>query len=594
MTTVTWGPRSSTNRGSFWLKPPVLTDVVDPVRVRVFDSVPSGNGWLRPQAGTELVVAVFRDRAEATFVLPSPRPKAVVVEVNLQLEVRSIRQSGLRLWQLFTVDAGGALLYAKYSRREVDVAVKPNAGVTITDRAGAPTTELVGLHPLLAIGADAIHVDAEFLDVTHLWWASRKAATAAVGRGDWYTHPALGGHPERMRVFAATSPTSSPMLWFTFSSTGAMATTGTLQPLVFFIAPAWLNGTVKFDHTLDAEGFAHAAEQSGALYAVGRFLLSPVSSASIGAVQKATPPISLMDLWQLAADIRPAMIPNMPGMSPGGLWPDKLLEIGPDGRNATAHAVLPLHSDIGHRPAGHEVAADSSGKPLVLVYPLLTSHGANAGAEAAGLAGRMKSLMLALYAGGGAAVTSTAAPEMAELTLAGHSSGGTPLWSAFANNGANVVKCIGVDAAGSFGQPSRPEDRLEDIKKGVAARQNKPVTFVLICSTASGGPAVIKDRVTVLEPILKKSGSRLVILPATADQAEFWDPTKVRPPTLAGQSPPTTKNPVLRSMLTAWSDKEVRNAAKQPDSWSFLFFHEFAAYGGRSTGTTFFREALDL
>jgi hypothetical protein len=82
--------------------------------------------------------------------------------------------------------------------------------------------------------------------------------------------------------------------------------------------------------------------------------------------------------------------------------------------------------------------------------------------------------------------------------------------------------------------------------------------------------------------------AKVVLLPALADQSEFWDPKRIRP-----TSAPT-KNPLLRSMLAAWPDSEVKEAAAHPGDWNFLFFHEFTAYGGQSLTRTFLREALDL
>ncbi|RZU75875.1 hypothetical protein EV384_4448 [Micromonospora kangleipakensis] len=185
MTAVVWGPRSSTCRDSFWLRPPVL--VGDPVRVRASDRLPTGN-WLDPAQGTRLTVANFRDSAEATFVLPSPPPKAIAIDIDLQLEVDSVRGTGLRLQQLFSVDANGTLLPSRYARRDVTVTVVPNAGVTIANR---PPTELVGRHPLLTVTTAGVRVDAEFLDVTELWWGLRATRSApAPTRGDWHLHPA--------------------------------------------------------------------------------------------------------------------------------------------------------------------------------------------------------------------------------------------------------------------------------------------------------------------------------------------------------------------------------------------------------------------
>ncbi|RZU75870.1 hypothetical protein EV384_4442 [Micromonospora kangleipakensis] len=95
-------------------------------------------------------------------------------------------------------------------------------------------------------------------------------------------------------------------------------------------------------------------------------------------------------------------------MPKGSLWPEKLLELTAKG-NATARAVLPLTSDIGHRPAGHEAAADDSGKPLLLVYPIGPSLSEPyVSVTQPGLAERMKSLVGTMFSAGAVASTATA------------------------------------------------------------------------------------------------------------------------------------------------------------------------------------------
>jgi len=156
------------------------------------------------------------------------------------------------------------------------------------------------------------------------------------------------------------------MLWMTWASRTAATSAPRVQPLVFLIAPAWLNGGLGFAHTLYAAGLTGAAAGRRPLLAVGRFLLSSIPSAALARVRKATPRLPEQELWQLATDVLQGTVPGVPGVT---LWPEKLLESSAKG-GATARAVLPLLSDIGHRPAGHEAAADDSGKPILLVYPV--------------------------------------------------------------------------------------------------------------------------------------------------------------------------------------------------------------------------------
>jgi hypothetical protein len=590
MTSVVWGPRSSTKRNSFWLIPPVL--VGEPVRVRAFDQIPD-RSWLDPAKGKPLTVANFREQAEATFVLPEPLPKAVAIDIDLQLEVDTVRGTGLRLQQLCTVDAAGTLMPIKFARRDVTVTVGPNAGAVIADR---PPVELVGKHPLLTLTVAEIRLDAEFLDVTELWWALRtrhRTPTSPQSPGDWYVHPALGGHPDRLRILVATTPGDGPMLWMTWASRAAMGETPKIQPLIFLIAQAWFNGGLGFSHELKAAGLAKAAAAGTPLHAVGRFLLSSVPSAQLDAVRRAVPKLPEDQLWQLATDVLRATVPGMSGMAKGALWPEKLLEFGPPDpatgvRGATDRAVLPLFSDRGHRPAGHEAAADDSGKPLLLVYPIGVSVSKPyASVVQAGLAERMTSLVHTLFSAGAVATTATTPPSRDELILAGHSNGNFYMWPAFSVNGADIVKCIAFDAA-EIAIPEA-ETNLKAIESGIALRGRKPFTLVLVASPNSGGLQAVKDRETKLKEKMKSDPSaKLVILPDINDWAEFWDPKKIRP---IGNP---TKNPLLRSMLTPWpDDKEVIDAAKQ-NAWGFLLFHEFAAYGGQSLTKTFFREALDL
>jgi hypothetical protein len=302
-------------------------------------------------------------------------------------------------------------------------------------------------------------------------------------------------------------------------------------------------------------------------------------------VRTAAPRLSEQELWQLATDVLRATVPGVPGMAKGALWPEKLLETAPAG-GATARAVLPLLSDIGHRPAGHEAAADDSGKPLLLVYPV----GVNASepyvsVQRAGLAERMRSLVGTLFGAGAVATTATAAPVADELILAGHSSGNIAMWASLADNGADIVKCVAFDAAAD----AVPESHTTEIRTGVTRRKGRPITLVLVTSPNSfGSQEALKNRMTTVGTEMRGNpAAKLVMLPARQDQAAFWDPTKIRPVTTP------TKNPLLRSMLAGWPDGEVTAAAGRR-GWGFLFFHEFAAYGGQSLTRTFFREALDL
>jgi hypothetical protein len=557
--------------------------VGDPVHVRSFAQLPDRR-WLDPKSGVPLTVANFRELAEATFVLPRPLPAAVAVDVDLRLEVDSVRGSGLRLQQLCTVDTAGNLLPVRYARRDMTVTVD-NSRVTITHRT---PVELVGRHPLLTVTADQLRVDAEFLDVTELWWGLRATRSApAPTRGDWYLHPALGGHPDRLRVLAATTPGKGPMLWAAWPSRAASTQPRSIRPLIFLIAPAWLNGGLGLAYELNPAGLATTARGEAAMSAIGRFLLSPVPSARLDAVRRATPRLPEIQLWQLAADVLMRTVPNVQGMPKGALWPEKLLE-AKDGA-ATPRAVLPLDSDIGHRPASHEATADDKGEPLLLIYPLGPSEAASyESIGEPGLAERMTSLVHAMFNVGAVASTATAPPARDDLIMAGHSSGSIQMWAGLSANGADIARCIAFDAAGD----APPEKHKKKIKNGARLRRGKPFTLVLVTSPNSGSLANLATRVvTVREALRENPASTLVVLPAEPDQATFWDPRTVRP-----KGTPT-KNPVLRAMLDGWPDPEVKSAADmiatKPGLWGFLFFHEFTAYGGQSPTRTFFRDALD-
>lgn len=576
---MVWGPRSATRRDSPWLLPPVLLG--NPVGVRAFRQVPTRD-WLVPTSGEHLPVAHFFEHAESTFVLPTPLPAAVALDFDLRVGVGGATGSGLRLRQLFTVGPGGSLMPSRYARRDVTATAVPHKGVALTDK---PLVELVGTHPLLSVTSEGVKVDAEFLDVTELWWGLRNAQAAVdEPRGDWYTHPALGGHPERLRALAATTPGKGPSFWLVWASRAAAGQARKVQPLVFLIAPAWLNDGQRFAHEPTPAGLVKAAGSGKPMYAVGRFLLSPVLPDRLDAARKATPPIPEQHLWQLARDVLKQTMP----VRGGGTWPEKLLEVAPGG-GATPRAVLPLHTDLGHRPAGHEAAADDSGKPLLLVYPVGVD-GVNpyASVTRPGLAERMRSMVGAMFGAGAVAVEATAAPAMDDLVLAGHSGGNGILWGALAANGSDVAKCVTFDAA----SVATPENNLDSIRAGVAKRGTKPFSLVLVTSTNSyGTPADLATRVSKVRAALRGDpAAMLVVLPAETAQAAFWNPANAAP------SGSATANPLLRAMLAPWSDAEI-HAATTPGNrrfWNFLFFHEFAAYGGQSPTRTFFREALDL
>jgi hypothetical protein len=157
--------------------------------------------------------------------------------------------------------------------------------------------------------------------------------------------------------------------------------------------------------------------------------------------------------------------------------------------------------------------------------------------------------------------------EGRELWLAGHSSGNLSLWVGLNSNAADVARVISSDATP---MDSNLSAGLKVLKAASAARKKAgrkldvfAITTPNLTNRADTGLTDALDR------DLRKTGADVTVLPPFDRRSSYW------------QLPPTpTTNAYLRYLLENWGDDLLKESAKSPGKWFFLFFHELAMFGG--------------
>ena len=178
---------------------------------------------------------------------------------------------------ILTGTASGALMPLQYSIQ--DVVLTPSANGPIRVKGSSPIgwRTAVGLHPLLSFsGINRFTVNAEFVDVTELWWKVHPDTNWG-----WYWHPDLKSRQEHLRVLAWTGG-GNPMIWFVVIPDAAVplktkitsaSVSGSAADIIYFRPPP---GSNSFPYNATENGFAEKLHQDRTLVNLARYLLDPV------------------------------------------------------------------------------------------------------------------------------------------------------------------------------------------------------------------------------------------------------------------------------------------------------------------------------
>lgn len=524
---------------------------------------------------------------------------SVRLDFDLKVTIGASPGSVLRFAQLIAIDASGNLSGSKFtidSYRLVPVAKAAQVGSEgrrPPARTVDPTRELSGLHPLIKLtqrtgtqGAKIV-IDAQFVDATELWWASH----ASGDRWRWYLHPDLGGRQDNLRVLAWTTG-ASPMLWFvavTDKAASSIAPSGSspAADVVFFRPPPGSNAFPFFE---TEKGFTDARHQNTTLHILARYLLAPVPMTTASAAAGAAGPGLLAD------QIQPATPRSSDPMdTAANVWP-AFVPVGLEqaiARTGQPHVLyLPLGWDgLVHRdPKTQQPAPQAGDRPAGGYHAALLAN----------LKPSLKQATMVLFNTGAIARSATATPDPGtrKLWAAGHSAGNFSLAAMVKANAQDVDRVISVDPSGG------PFAGIKASIDAVVRARGAVEAFVI------SSPNLLDDKTHSHTHITRPAGvvtkvdfdaltpasfsTPVVTLPDTAAEPTYWQTVPV-----AGM------NGYLRHLLGLWSDAEVESSAADPGkqrpaannlNWYFLFFHEYAVYGGHREGETvtrtFFEDAL--
>lgn len=624
---IDWGRGKAGGGGqtssSFWLDPTVV-----PVAVGVVDASP--RRWaVDPVKKALPITRPTRTTALATLPLG---PVDIRVDFDLQVTIDGHTRTVLSFHQLFVLFADGDLspwhfafddfTYSKAPSTPVTPGSPPPAGpqgkrpvraagkgahVSAGKRLG------YGLHPLCMPGTDLLppdpakkgprprnavprrtkrlFINCEMVDATDLFWDLHER-----GDAERYLHPGLGGRPEHMRVLAWTTG-NLPMIWF------AMIPDAALQKarpdgadIVFFRPPPGAN---SFTHKPDLAAFKDERHHVGkggkvsTLWMLARFLLSSRPMASLRAA------VADADLQSSFCE---QIQPTTPRSSSGVIDPA---------------LPSPHISGFGEsfRACGMERSLGRTGAPHVLFFPLASENDGYPGATRPGLKAIVDTAILCLWSRCALAhdiptsmidtrldgpTEKPQRPDVArrKLWLAGHSAGNFSLGAALSRNGEDVDRAMSFAATRSQGII---DNVITNVTVAAAARKKVNKTLDAFIATApdltgtwlpppgkSGYVGVPTIRGVSMDVALAKrflaSGASVTFLPAFADQLTHFT---IRPA--------SSMVPVLHTLVGAWTDAEIDQAAGSPHGWQFLFFHEYPVHGGDGTAASpepFFFQAL--
>jgi hypothetical protein len=598
--TVEWSSRSRALQSrlrqkvsavSFWLSP---------------QTPPAQFGLVAPQD----VGAWYMAKTTPMSVITDLAKQSATVEVpdgtaHIRLDFDLIATAGghsstiLALSQLFLSTSSpapqgamvsGALMPIQYSIE--DTVLVASANGPVPTKGTSPTGHRVGLglHPLLSIsGLSRFSINAEFVDVTELWWKVHPDTTWG-----WYWHPDIKGRQEHLRVLAWTGG-GNPMIWFvavpdaavmssakkadsTVSTAGgARGAAAAPADIVFFRPPP---GSNAFPYSPTQAGFEAQQHNDITLVNLARYLLSPVPEKTFLGLKSAgvrTPEL-LTDQIQPKSST-PSIKPDDP-MFLMKLFADASMQV-------TRPEAFTDRRANAFRPVGLEVALNRAGAAHVLFLPL--GFEASEGDPERGIKGnpeggyeavQMPNLKatiqsaLTLLWNVNAVGRDRALPLEAgdrELWTAGHSEGNRTVWRCLERNGRDIDRVISFDS----------DTLTEGIKQMEAAGKKRPGgkpihAFVIVTPANGDGNGLPVERDKALRQ-LRKSGVLVTVLPDFAARSQYWH-----------LNPPPITNPYFLHLLAKWNVPAVPGGAQtlldisatMPGNWGFLFFHELAVFGG--------------
>jgi hypothetical protein len=509
------------------------------------------------------------------------------LDFKMTMTVGSSTETVLAFQQLLSVDASGTVAGEKFAFAPYTLALAGAAaqagkeGRVPPTRSALPAFNGSGLHPLVTLaqksGATTIAVDAEFVDATMLFWDVH----AAADQWRWYLHPSLGGRADNLRVLAWTAG-GRPMLWFVAVTDAAKATLdppGTRQgaDLVFFRPPPGAN---SFGYALSKSGFSDSKHADTTVHILARYLLTPCATSLVPTLQAHKVQFAEEIAEVMASATSP--VPNDPMERVSALW-----------------TVF--------QPVGLESAIARTEQPHVLFLPLgsdVNDPGGYDGAMLPGLKTSIGGALALLWNTGGIARDATALPSFGAraLWLAGHSAGNGALSTAAKNNGADVERMISVDATGTFNLKGSVIPAITTAAAARAAAGKPQLEAMVVASphvfdtpifTPNATAPTKIDFKVVDASMFASTKAKVGLLPDLVAEPAYWQ---------IEVAPALKMNPYLRRLLSSWSDAQVIASAKQPSlkrtntfDWFFLFFHEYAIFGGHLDGgrvRTFFEDAL--
>jgi hypothetical protein len=567
---------------SHWLQPPVSPvafGVVAPADV---------SSWALAKT-TPLPVATDIATQSATVTVPDG-----VSHVRLDFELVATSQGHtatvLAFRQLFLAssvtlpgheESQGSLMQMQFA---IDDAVYvPSPKGPVRGRSGLTgfKTQL-GLHPLLALAkVGQFSVNAEFVDVTELWWKVHPDTTWG-----WYWRPELKGRQEHLRVLAWTHG-GDPMIWFAAipdaavggskAMSAALGDASSTPADIVFIRPPPGSNSIPYEPT--QAGFETRGHDDVTLVNLARYLLSPIGEKTLRDMTSAR----LRSAELLALQVQPkATSPKIVPDDP--MWLMKLFK-------DAAMTIVRNEAFTGSRanafrPVGLEAAVNSAQLPHVLFLPL--GFSASRGDEKRGikahpggyqalnqpaLKATTQSALTLLWSMNALGRDQPVPPDNGkrELWLAGHSEGNITVWSCLEKNGKDIDRIISFDAN------TLDEGRKKMGAAGKKRSKAKPLHAFIVMTPTNGGAAGLTDQQDLDLRALRDSNVLVTTLPDFDQRADYWH-----------LNPPPIKNAYIRYVLDKWNVPQAPGSprtfldvsATTPGNWGFLFFHEMAVFGG--------------
>jgi len=584
---------------SFWLAPatpPVQLGVVAP---------PDIGAWQTAKT-TALAVVTDIGNQTATAAIPSG---TLHVRLDFELVATAGGQTAtvLSFKQLFIATSialpgqqeSGTLLPLQFTREDAVLAPSPKGPVKVKGGSATGFKVDLGLHPLLSFGTPGrISVNAEFVDVTDLWWKVHPDPTWG-----WYLHPDVKGRQEHLRVLAWTGG-GNPMIWFAVIPDASVplsapqanaegggaapqsgqkdqpATPTTVADIVFFRPPP---GSNAFPYSPTQSGFEDKQHDDVTMVNLARYLLSPLPAMRALALKAG----GLRSAELLADQVQRVPPPVHPRASDtvrpsDPMWLMKLTEGPADARRVRPEAFTDGRANA-FRPVGLEAALNRSGGSHVLFLPLgFTAsekgnpQGGYEAVQQSNLKATLQSALSLLWTVNALGRDKPSPPQAAqrELWAAGHSEGNRPVWVTLKNNAKDIDRVV------SFDSDTLAEGMAQLEAAGPRRPPNKPIHAFVIMTPNNGGANGLTETQDDNLRKLRKNRVLVTVLPDFDKRADYWHIT-----------PPPIANPLFLHLLAQWNVPASGSSggpsltvldvsAAMRGNWNWLFFHELAIFGG--------------